>query len=384
MRPASARFKREPPVAASPFSPLSSAMGYKDRVKQDLERWIGAGLVSPDSKAAILATIPDARRLDAATALAWVGAILLSIAVIAFVAANWDALPRIARFAMVIAAFAACAGAAAWGAARARPVLTNIALTVAALVFAAAVGLTGQIFDIAGEPRTAFYIAGAAAFALALAGRSTGAACAGVAFVALGDFTDRQWFAGVDSEAPWMLIAAPLGAYLALRWGSAALAHIGAVGVLYCFAWFAAKTEAQASVFLFLAILLGAFAAGARWLFAQERAYASVFYGWFAWGALLFFAIAGYLPWFGGEAGANAGMAHRLVWLIASGAVIALGRFDRHLMVTAIGVLSLIGAICGLLMDLGLDLLASAGVFLVCAVIALVAGLMLKRSKANA
>ncbi len=359
-------------------------MAYKDRVKQDLDRWISAGLVSPDKRAAILATIPDARRLDAATALAWIGGILLGIAVIAFVAANWDALPRIARFALVIAAFAACAGGAAWGASKGRTSLTNIGLTVASLVFAAAVGLTGQIFDIAGEPRAAFYIAGVAAFALALAGRSTGAACAGVAFIAIGDFTDRQWFAGAASEAPWMLIAAPLGAFLALRWGSAALAHIGAVGVVYCFGWFAAKMEAEASVFLFLAILLGAFAAGARWLFTQERPFASVFYGWFTWGALIFFAIAGYLPWFGDEGSANAGMAHRLLWLIASGGIIALGRFDRHMLVTAVGVLSFIGAICGLLMDLGLDLLASAGVFLFCAVIALVAGLMLKRSKADA
>ena len=170
-------------------------------------------------------------------------------------------------------------------------------------------------------------------------------------------------------------------AFLALRWGSAALAHVSAMGVLYCFGWFGARMEAEAGVFLFLAILLGAFAAGARWLFARQRPYASVFYGWFAWGALLFFAIAGYLPWFGEEAG---GIVHRLVWLIASGALIALGRFDRHMLVTAIGVLSLIGAACALLTDLGLDLMASAAIFLVGAIIALVAGFILKRSKADA
>lgn len=357
-------------------------MAYKDRVKQDLERWIGAGLVAAEKRDAILATIPDARRLDAATALAWVGAILLGIAMISFVAANWDALPRLARFALALVAFAACACGAAFGAAKARPVLTNMLLTLASLVFAAAVGLTGQIFDITGDVRTAFYIAGAAAFALALAGRSTGAACAGVAFVALGDFADRQWFSGVESDAPLMLIAAPLGAFLALRWGSAALAHIAALGVIYCFGWFGARVESAAGVFLFLSIVLGAFAAAARWLFTQERPFASIFYGWFAWGALLFFAIGGYMPWVNG--GEDSGFGHRMAWLIASGALIALGRFDRHLLVTAIGVLSLISAICGLLADLGLDLLASAGVFLVCAIIALIAGLVLKRSKADA
>lgn len=360
-------------------------MTYKERVKQDLDRWIASGLVSADKREPILASIPDARRLDAATALAWVGGILLGVAMIAFIAANWDALPRIARFALVLTAFAACAGGAAWAArTQARPHATNILLTLASLVFAAAVGLTGQIFDITGSARAAFYIAGIAAFALAFAGKSTGAACAGVAFIALGDFTDRQWFAGMESEAPLILVAAPLGAFLALRWGSAALAHISALGVVYCFGWFAAKMEADAGVLLFLSILLGAFAAGARWLFTQDRPYASVFYGWFAWGALILFAIAGYLPWFGASDGTNAGLAHRFVWLIASGALIALGRFDRHLIVTAIGVLSLIGAVCGLLMDLGFSLLSAAGVFLVCAVIALVGGFILKRRKADA
>lgn len=352
---------------------------YRDRVKQDLDRWIAGGLVAPDKRDAILATLPEARRIDAATALAWVGGVLLGVAVIAFIAANWDVLPRIGRFALVLAAFLALAGAGAWAAHKARPILSNIALTIAALVFAAAIGLTGQIFDIAGDPRTAAYGAGVAAFALALAGRSTGAATVGLVFIGLGDFTDRQWFAGSNSDAPWMLGAAPLGAYLALRWGSAPLAHVSALAIIYCFGWFAARMEAEAGVFLFLSIGMAAMAAGARWLYAQERAYAGVFYGWFAWGALLLFAIAGYLPWFGEEGSRSAGLAHRLVWLAASGGLIALGRFDRHALVTAVGVLSLIGAICALLMDLGLDLLAAAGVFLVCAIVALVAGLALRR-----
>jgi hypothetical protein len=95
----------------------------------------------------------------------------------------------------------------------------------------------------------------------------------------------------------------------------------------------------------------------------------------------LFFGIAGYVPMFGD--GANAGLAHRVIWIAASGGVLALGRFDRHALVTAIGVLSLIVAIFATLSDLGLDLMAAAGVFLICALIALVAGLALRRRKAN-
>jgi uncharacterized membrane protein len=355
--------------------------GYKERVRQDLDRWIAAGLVAVERRDAILATIPDARRLDAATALAWVGGLLLGIAVIAFVAANWEVTPKLVRFAILLAAFLGFASLAAWGAHRERPVLSNIALMIAALVFAASIGLTGQIFDIVGDPRSAAYGAGVAGLALALAGRSTGAATVGLVFIAIGDIIDRRWFESGAADAPWMLVAAPLGAFLALRWGSAPLAHVSALAIIYCFGWFAGRTEADAGVFLFLAIALGAIAAGARWLYVQERAFAGVFYGWFAAGALLFFAIAGYLPWFGDESSQTANIAHRIVWLAASGGLLALGRFDRHGLVTAIGVLGIIAAIVALLMDLGLDLLAAAGVFLVCAVAALVAGLALRRKE---
>jgi len=354
---------------------------YKDKLRQDLDRWIAAGLVDGAKREPILDTVPDARRLDAATALAWLGGLLLGIAIISFVAANWDFTPKLVRFAVLLAAFLGLAGASAWAAQAQRPIASNILLMLAALVFAASIGLTGQIFDIAGDPRSAAYASGVAAFLLALAGRSTGAATVGLVFIAIGDFTDHEWFAGLDSEAPWMLLAAPLSAYLALRWGSAVLAHVAAVAIIYCFGWFAARHEGDAALTLFLAIGLGAMAAAARWLRMQDREFAGVFYGWFAWGALMLFAIAGYLPWGAGDSHTG-GMLHRVAWLALSGGVIALGRYDEHNLVTTVGVLSIIGAVCALLTDLGLDLMASAAVFLVCAVAALLAGLALRRRKA--
>lgn len=350
---------------------------YKDRVKEDLDRWISAGLVGADKRESILATLPEARRLDAATSLAWVGGILFGLAVITFISANWDTIPRLPRFALLLFAFLGFAGAGAWTSSR-RPILSNILLMISALIFASAIGLTGQIFDIVGNPRTASYGAGLAAFALALAGRSTGAAAVGLVMIGLGDFVEHDWFSGGDSDVPWMLFAAPLGGFLALRWGSAPLAHLAGLALIYCFSWFAARTHADAAVFLFLAVALGGLAAAARWLYVQDRPFAGVFYGWFAWGALMFFAIAGYIPLIGGEDGPLAGAAHRLVWLAASGGLLALGRFDRHLAVSTVAVLSLIGAVFALMMDLGINLIVAAGVFMLCAIAAMVAGMMLR------
>lgn len=352
--------------------------GYKDKLRNDLDRWVSEGLVAADNRDAILASVPDARRIDAATALAWVGGVLLGIAVIAFVAANWDVTPKLVRFAALLLGFLGFAGSAAWASRRDRVGLANILLMIASLVFAASIGLTGQIFDIAGDPAAAAYGGGVAALTLGMAGRSTGAAAVGLILIAIGDFSGRHWFTGDDSDTPWMLVAAPLGAFLALRWGSAPLAHISALAILYCFGWFAGRGEPEAGTFLFLTMIMGGMAAGARWLYAQQRPFAGVFYGWFAWGAVTLFAATGYLPWFGE---ANGGVLHRLVWLAASGALIALGRFDRHGLVTTVGVLSIIAAIFALLADLGLDLLAAAGVFLLCAIAALIGGLLLRRKK---
>lgn len=359
-------------------------MNYRDRIGREIDRWIGAGLIEPEKRAPMLDMIPDTRRLDAATALAWVGGALLGVAIVAFFAANWDAMTPILRFGVIVAGFLALAAGGAWAAHKERPVLTNILMMLAAIAYASAVGLTAQIFDLPSDTRTASYGAGLAAFGLAMAGRSTGAALVALILIANGDFAEHHWFSGGDDDMPWMLFAAPLGVYLALRWGSAPLAHVSALAIIYCVTWFAARTSADASEFLLMAIVLGVMAGAARWLRQQDRQFAGVFYGWFACGALVFFAIAGYLPWFGPEGSANAGIAHRIVWLAASGGLIALGRLDRHAMVTTLGVLGLIGAVVSLLTDLGLNLLASAGVFLVCAMAALVAGLALRgRTKAT-
>jgi len=354
---------------------------YKDRIGREIDRWIEAGLVQPDRRAPMLDMIPDTRRLDAATALAWVGSVLLGVALVSFVAANWDGMTPILRFTIIVGAFLALAAGGAWTAYRERPIATNILVMLAAISYAAAIGLTAQIFDLPSDTRTACYGAGLAAYGLALAGRSTGAATVALILIGFGDFTEHGWFTGQDHDLPWMLFAAPLGAYLALRWGSAPLAHISALAIVYCFTWFAARTEAHAGTFIVLALVLGAIAASARWLRAHDRQFAGVFYGWFTFAAFVFFAIGGYLPWFGD---ANGGVSHRLIWLTSSGGLIALGRHDHHGMVTAVGVLSLIGAIIALLGDLGLNLMASAGIFLVCAVVALIGGLALRsRTKAS-
>ncbi|MEO8114511.1 MAG: DUF2157 domain-containing protein, partial [Phenylobacterium sp.] len=330
-----------------------------------------AGLVPAESRAAILASVPDQRRLAAATALAAIGAFLLGAAVIAFIAANWGAIPRLVRFAMILAAFLATACGAAWGAGRDRQVLKNVLLSVSALIFAAAIGLTGQIFDIAGDPVAAFRGAGLAAVLLALAGRSPWAAAAGLFFLALGD---RSQPFNQDGFG-WLLLAAPLALPLALLWRSTALAH--AAGLAMLLAPLSLPDELRITPearFLLIAAAFAGLAAGARWLRGRFPGTASAVYDWFVFGALIYFGAAG-------VGAGSLGVGHSVAWLALAAATVALGRHDAHGPVTAAGVLSLFAAGAALLFDLGVGLLTAAAVFAGCALAALVVAVFLRRSR---
>ncbi|MES2896239.1 MAG: DUF2157 domain-containing protein [Pseudomonadota bacterium] len=349
--------------------------GYKARLQRDLDRGIEDGLVPADNRTAILASVADGRRVDASVALGVIGALLLGIAAIAFVAANWDAIPRLARFALILAVFLGVTGGAAWTSrGGARPILTNTLLMVAALIYAAAIGLTGQIFDIAGDPQRALRAAGLAAGLLAIAGRSSGAGVAALVLIGIGEFAGR--FDGGNTR--WLIFAAPVGLGLAWLWNSKPLAHAASLALivglialisLYEREWGGAGFLAGGAV---LAVLAGA----ARQV--SDRRTAVIYMLWFVWGALLLFAIAGF-----DDLKGAALIAHRAAWLVLAGGVIALGMHDRQPMVTAAGVVAMIAAVCTILFDLGLGLMTAAGLFGACALIALVAGFVIRgRGKA--
>lgn len=349
---------------------------YRRRLEQDLEGWIAKGLVPGDNRAAILASVGEGRRLDAATALAIIGALLAGVAVIAFVAANWDVIPRLARFALILIAFLGASGGAAWAGARARPLMGQTLLSVAALIFAAAIGLTGQIFDIAGDPATALRGAGLAGVLLAVAGRSPWAAIVALAMLALGDFTDGTLFGRDKFLFGWIVVAAPAAAAAALLWRSQALAHgAGLASVLAVLTFDPLLRDHAEVLFLGAAAVMALGAAGARWV-REGFEGAGVLYGWLAWGALIWFGAAGFDD-------DLRGVGHSIGWLALSGAAVGLGRHDRHAGVTSAGVVGLFAAGGTLLFNLGVGLMTSAAVFAGSALTALAVALVLRRRAAR-
>ena len=122
---------------------------YKRRLKADIETWIARGWVSPDAAGHILAAaVKGDGRSRLPMALAAVGVICVALAITAFIAANWDGIPRAVRLlgiaAMVIGANLAAARAAALG----RNGIADLATAFAALVFTGGLSLVGQIYHL--------------------------------------------------------------------------------------------------------------------------------------------------------------------------------------------------------------------------------------------
>lgn len=126
--------------------------GYRKRLVEDLPRWREAGWVTAEGEAAILASLATRRSaFGLAAIVGTLGALLLGAGVVAFVGANWEAIPRIVRFGLLVAGMAVAYGVAALLAAREMRVFAEAALLVAGLVFAAAIALVGQTYHLAGD-----------------------------------------------------------------------------------------------------------------------------------------------------------------------------------------------------------------------------------------
>lgn len=338
---------------------------YRRRLEHDLDGWIGRGLVPADSRSAILDSVGEGRRLDAATSLAIIGGLLAGVAMIAFVAANWSDIPRVARFVLVLAIFLGAAGGAAFANATGRVIAGQVLLSVAALVFAAAIGLTGQIFDIAGDPQAALRASGLAASVLALAGRSPWAGALGLAFICLADITGGRLFEADKPWIGWLVVAAPLGALTAVWWRSQALAQVAGIAAIVSVVTLERLGRGhEALTFMSAAAVFAAAALVARTARKRFEGPASVLYGWFVWGALIWFGVAGFSD-------ELKGVGHSIAWLGLSAGAVALGRHDRHAPVTAAGVLGLFAAGATLLFNLGVGLMTSAAVFGGAALVAL-------------
>ncbi|WP_306143363.1 DUF2157 domain-containing protein [Roseibium sp. MMSF_3412] len=122
---------------------------YRKRLKEDLEDWVAKGWVSSSGAASILREQEqEDGRSRLPMALAGIGMICVALALFAFIAANWAAIPKIAKLVGIAALLVVSHLLAARAAASGRKGIADLLTGFATLVFVGGMALVGQIFHL--------------------------------------------------------------------------------------------------------------------------------------------------------------------------------------------------------------------------------------------
>lgn len=133
--------------------------GYSARVRQDIARWVQAGLIDAQTAAALTRDVEanERRSLSFGAILAMMAALLLGAAILLFVAANWEAFPRLARVGILFAIILVGYVGGAWLKTRGQSAFAEAAWVVAAAAFGGSIALIGQMYHFSGDESGAIF-----------------------------------------------------------------------------------------------------------------------------------------------------------------------------------------------------------------------------------
>ena len=125
---------------------------YRQRLEADLVQWEADGVITPAAVTAIRVALPPlAPGFNIATVVAIVGGLLIAAAFLAFVAAHWLEIPRLLRFAILLAGIVSAYGLGGWFARADKPVLADLCASVGSIIFGAGIALVGQMYHLGGD-----------------------------------------------------------------------------------------------------------------------------------------------------------------------------------------------------------------------------------------
>lgn len=123
---------------------------YLQRLKRDLDHWIERGWVSPAHAQSILGDISvNAGTRYIPQIFAILGAVLVGFAAMSFVAANWQAIPKILKLTLLFAALWSAWGVAFFAERRGHPLYAEAAVIGGLALFGANIMLIAQIYHVA-------------------------------------------------------------------------------------------------------------------------------------------------------------------------------------------------------------------------------------------
>ena len=244
---------------------------YRQRLDSDLIRWQADGVITAEIGSAIRNALPPlGAGINIAVVVGILGGLLIAAAFLAFIAANWTAIARPLRFAILLAGIGAAYGIGAGFARAERPILADLCASVGSIVFGAAIALVGQMYHLGDDFAAGMLLWASGALTAAALTGSRGALAVALAVGSLWSGTRAFEMAGVP-HLPFALFWA-FGAGLALAWTSRVAAHLVAIAAL---AWWIATavaftwrgSESPSLIVDGAALLLGAglVIAGAPW-----------------------------------------------------------------------------------------------------------------------
>lgn len=256
--------------------------GYRKRLADDLPRWRDKGWVSADGAAAILASLDERQGpgFGLAAVIAMLGMILIGVSLFAFIGANWDYIPRIFRFALLVLCLAIAYGAGALLQKRDLPRFADAAVLLGGMVFAGAIALVGQTYHLAGEFADAILLWLSGALIAAFLTRSVSGTVLAIAGACY-----WSWVVTIDNHAGphWggllaILVSAALAASLDSRMARAAGIYALAFWIVITAIHFAETLDrpAQGLFALFACTGLAFFALGSLLASARHAAMAAL------------------------------------------------------------------------------------------------------------
>lgn len=202
-----------------PANPESRPMwSYRKRLDRDLVRWRQAGWVTPEGEAAIRQDVErGVHTLGLANALAILSAVLIGFAVMSFVAANWQAMPRLLRVGMLLASLWAAYGLAGVLARRGMEGFAHAAVLLGVGIFGGSIMLISQMYHMHGNPADAVLLWAGGALAAGVALRSNPALAFAMVLVVYWGISEALRLDRVfwPFLLPWALVSA---AFYWQRW----------------------------------------------------------------------------------------------------------------------------------------------------------------------
>ncbi|TKT76784.1 DUF2157 domain-containing protein [Aquamicrobium sp. LC103] len=134
--------------------------GYATKVKRDIARWVDEGLIEAPLGVRLSEDIErnGGSVVSFGTVLAMMAASLLAAAILIFIASNWEAIPRIARVAMLFLAILAGYLGGAVLKLRGQNAFGEAAWIAGAAAFGGSISLIGQMYHLSGDEAQAVLV----------------------------------------------------------------------------------------------------------------------------------------------------------------------------------------------------------------------------------